>query len=339
MWKRKGWHVWGKEAFLKTGQCQKWQRRGKMTAMREKTNHFGFPQLRFVIAAVLLFAAGLKAYQLATAPLPPVVQGSLFTPFLELLNNRHLQMFVVVGEIFFALVLIVNLWRSWMWLLSLLGFTAFTLVSVMKGISGEASCGCFGTVTVNPWLTATFDAAIVGLLLIFRERIDWKVSALDGKKVLAVVGVWLVLAVPTLFFMLSLKEQPHATLGTEFVRPDAKRMIHLEPEKWIGKEFPLFPYFAEFHKGDFLKQGDWDLLLIHTDCLECAKMMEELEEKKPKNVAIVIIPSRVGDEIPQASSPTFVLDDKIDWYAKTPCVIRLSEGICVSTGEQVGERS
>jgi hypothetical protein len=37
--------------------------------------HFGFAQLRFVVAAILLLAAGLKAWQLATAPLPPVVHA------------------------------------------------------------------------------------------------------------------------------------------------------------------------------------------------------------------------------------------------------------------------
>jgi hypothetical protein len=31
----------------------------------------GFGQLRFVVAAVLFFAAGLKVHQLATIPLPP----------------------------------------------------------------------------------------------------------------------------------------------------------------------------------------------------------------------------------------------------------------------------
>ena len=128
----------------------------------------------------------------------------MFTPLLELLNDRYFLMVVVVGEILFALVLIADLWRSWMWLLSLLGFSAFTLVSAMKGVSGETSCGCFGTVTVNPWITTTFDVAIVGLLLVFLERIDRTISVWDRKKVLAVSVVWFVLAVPMLFFMFSL---------------------------------------------------------------------------------------------------------------------------------------
>jgi len=79
----------------------------------EKTNRFGFAQFRFIVATILLLAAGLKAYQLSTAPLPPVVQGSVFTPILELLNDRHFQMLVVVGEILFALVLIAGIWLHW----------------------------------------------------------------------------------------------------------------------------------------------------------------------------------------------------------------------------------
>ncbi|MCL2305784.1 MAG: hypothetical protein FWC43_10615, partial [Planctomycetaceae bacterium] len=143
--------------------------------------HFGFAQFRFVVAAILLLAAGLKAYQLATAPLTPVVQGSIFTPWLELFNDRYFLMVVVVGEILFALVLIAGIWRQWMWLLSLLGFTAFMLVSLIKGLSGESSCGCWGTITVSPWITVGFDLAIVILLTIFRERIDWTFSFPDRK--------------------------------------------------------------------------------------------------------------------------------------------------------------
>jgi hypothetical protein len=65
----------------------------------KKRTRFGFSQLRFVITVVLLLAAGLKAYQLATVPLPPPVHGSIFTPLLELLNNRGLLMLVVEIEI------------------------------------------------------------------------------------------------------------------------------------------------------------------------------------------------------------------------------------------------
>ena len=213
-----------------------------MNTENEKTKRFCFAQFRFVVAGILFLATGLKAYQLATAPLPPVVQGSVFTPLLELLNDRYFLMATVVGEILFALILITGIWLQYTWLLSLLGFSVFTLVSMMKGWGGESSCGCFGTVTVNPWLTATFDAAIVGLLIMFRERFDWTVPALDRKKVLAVLIAWLVLAGLAFLGMFSLKQR-HATLGTEFTRHGGRKMILLEPEKWIGKEFPLVSRF------------------------------------------------------------------------------------------------
>ena len=175
---------------------------GNMSAENEKTKRFSFAQFRFVVAGILFLAAGLKAYQLSTAPLPPVVQGSVFTPLLELLNDRYFLMAVVVGEILFALVLVAGIWRQWTWLLSLLGFSMFTLVSMMKGLSGETSCGCFGTVTVNPWITMGLDLIIVACLAVFRV-----LDAEKQKEPLFSVGnvllSWLLIALPLAWLMAS----------------------------------------------------------------------------------------------------------------------------------------
>ena len=241
-------------------------------------------------------------------------------------------MLVVVGEILFALILISGMWLSWAWLLSLLGFTTFTLVSVIKSLSGETSCGCFGAVTVNPWITAAFDAAIVGLLLVFRERIDWEVPALDKKKVLTVLIVWLVLALPVLFAMLSLKQWDHE-LGTELKGFDGRRMISLEPEKWVGKEFPLIPYFAKPNEGNMLQQGRWNILLIHIDCEQCQEMIAGLKKQNAEGVAVVIF-SRSNEKVPEVPFPVFVMDNRIDWFTETPRVVELSEGVCVAIGKE-----
>ena len=40
-----------------------------MNEGNEKVKQFSFAQFRFIVAAILLLAAGLKAYQLATARL------------------------------------------------------------------------------------------------------------------------------------------------------------------------------------------------------------------------------------------------------------------------------
>jgi len=306
----------------------------------EAVKQLGFARFRFVPAGVLLVAATLKTYQLVTAPLPPVVQGSMFTPLLELFNDRYFLMATVMGEILFALILIADIWRSWMWLLSLLGFSAFTLVSLMKGLSGETSCGCFGTITVNPWLTMAFDLSIVACLAIFRERLKWTrlklaLSPSDRKKISVVLVVWLVLAVPALYAMLSLKQQPHTTLGTEFTGLDGRRMILLEPETWIDKEFPLISRFAESEGSEALRQGTWLVLLVQPDCPDCKQKMKGLEETETENVAIVVIASHGGEKELQTSFPTFVLDRQNGWFAETPVVVKLSDGICVAVGEQI----
>jgi len=302
-----------------------------------RSNRFGFAQFRFVIAAILLLAAGLKAYQIATVPLPPVVQGSIFTPLLELFNNRYLLMLVVLGEILFALVLIAGIWRQWMWLLSLFGFTAFTFISLMKGLSGESSCGCFGTFIINPWITTCFDFVIVILLVIFRERIDGTFSFPDRRKLVAVLLAWLALAGPALFAMLSLKQQSHATLGTEFTSPDGRNMILLEPDTWIGQEFPLISRFVKPNDFEILKQGTWNVLLAQSDCPKCQEMKADLEAKNAKGIAIVMIPSRTNESRPQSPFPLFMLDSQNDWFATTPYFIKLVDGICIVTGDSINE--
>jgi len=204
-----------------------------------------------------------------------------------------------------------------------------------KGLSGEASCGCFGTVTVNPWYTATFDAIIVGLLLVFRETKSGAVLAFrsERKKVLMVLVAWLVLAGSALFAMLSFKQWDHE-LGTELKGFDGRRMINLEPEKWVGKEFPLIPYFAEPYEGDMLKQRNWEVLLIHIDCERCQKMVADLKKQNAERVAIVIILSRSNEKVPPGSFPAFALDNRIDWHAITPRIVELSDGICVGVGKE-----
>jgi hypothetical protein len=272
---------------------------------------------------------------LATAPLPPPVQGSIFTPLLELLNNRGLLIFVVEIEILFALVLFSGIQQQWTWLISLLCFTIFSAISIMKGLSGESSCGCFGVVTVNPWITASFDIIIVILLAFFREpfKLNFGLSIPDRKKLAIVLTVWFFLAVPTLFVMFSLKRQVHATLGTEFTGPDGNRMILLEPENWIGKEFPLASRFVQPADYEMLKQGEWSVILIHADCPKCLQLLSEMNGQINKNVAIIEIPSGSNSKVPKTDFPYFKLDENNGWFVTTPFVVKLSDWICVSANE------
>ncbi|MDR2644238.1 MAG: hypothetical protein LBC74_15770 [Planctomycetaceae bacterium] len=158
--------------------------------------------VRFIIAVILLIAAVLKAHQLATTPL--LGEG--------LLHNRWFNIFVVEFELFFGIWLIFGLLPKLTWLATIGLFSIFSVISFYEAISGFKSCNCFGNVTVNPWITMAFDLMITGLLLIllpkkniFHKKIFWKgLTGLKQKiKIVAVVGIWLVVTVPIMLAMLS----------------------------------------------------------------------------------------------------------------------------------------
>ena len=115
---------------------------------------------RVFLAVILLTAAGLKAYQLATTP-------SLGTGFL---NARWLNILVVEFELFFGIWLIFGMFPQLTWLASVVLFIVFASVSFYKVAIGADSCGCFGAVAVNPWYTFAFDVSVVITLLGCRPR-------------------------------------------------------------------------------------------------------------------------------------------------------------------------
>ena len=175
------------------------------------------------------------------------------------------------------------------------------------------------------------DLVIMALLGVFCERSSWDFTFTesDRKRLIVALIAWLVLAGPALYAMLSLKQQIHATLGTEFTGPDGKPMILLEPETWIGKELPLFDRIG-CSKVDIeqFKLGPRKVVLIHVDCQKCLHLLDELHEQKISDVIVIEVPSYSTAPSPKTVFPLFKLDTKNNWFVTTPCVIELENGIC-----------
>jgi len=102
--------------------------------------------LNLAVAAILLTSASLKAHELASGPLPP---GDIF-------QNRWLILAVVQWEFVLAAWLLIKVAKRAAWLALTGTFTVFLSITLFRAISGESSCGCFGKVQVNPWITLSW---------------------------------------------------------------------------------------------------------------------------------------------------------------------------------------
>src|SRR5207249_8212034 len=54
------------------------------------------------------------------------------------------------------------------WIVALAGFASFAAVSSYLGWIGQASCGCFGRLSVNPWVAFGLDVVVIAILLVGR---------------------------------------------------------------------------------------------------------------------------------------------------------------------------
>jgi hypothetical protein len=106
------------------------------------------------VGALLLAAAALKLQGLGT---DAVGRMGLF-------SMPEFQLAVVEVECFLGIWLISGIRPIASWLVSLATFTCFAAVSLYLAMVGQASCGCFGGLSVNPWHAFALDVGIIALL-------------------------------------------------------------------------------------------------------------------------------------------------------------------------------
>jgi hypothetical protein len=106
--------------------------------------------------------------------------------------------------------LVSGLFRKAAWLAGLVCYLGFIGVTLTKAITGAESCGCFGQIHVNPWITlAAIDVPLFLLLAIFRPK---------GTKLLP--PPW-----PNLFYLLLIAVP---TIGVMVASPAA--LVALKPD-------------------------------------------------------------------------------------------------------------
>ena len=102
---------------------------------------------------------------------------------------------IVLFEVLLGVWLLTGKYQLAAWLTVLVAFVGFTAVSFYQGWIGQASCGCFGKVTVNPWITFGIDLVAVTALLLARPDLTpiWHYRTRIAYAGAAIVAGYLVL--------------------------------------------------------------------------------------------------------------------------------------------------
>jgi|WetSurMetagenome_2_1015567.scaffolds.fasta_scaffold09763_2 hypothetical protein len=288
--------------------------------------------VRRIVGLILLTAAALKVHQLATQP----------TLDTSLLDSRAVLTAWVLAEIGLGL---------WLWsgLLPRAGhgaavgcFTLFSAVTFWKAVHGEASCGCFGVVEVNPWYTLILDLAVVVSLIVFRPA--WRPAAVPLRwRLRLATTLLLTLTAGFVSAFASASYRPAALSEEGQIIGDAAFVV-LEPETWIGKPFPLARYVEG--AGDIGK-GRWTVVLYRHDCPHCQEKVPELQRQAREAGLLNGIPSVAMIELPPYAPPDKALvapdsgclagrvSNVRNWFVETPVVLTLADGRVTTI--QVGE--
>ncbi|MBW7989259.1 MAG: hypothetical protein FVQ84_04480 [Planctomycetes bacterium] len=293
-----------------------------------------------ILAIVLLAAAVLKGWQLLTEP---VANNDIWSyrPFLIL---------TVEFELALAIWLLSGLFKKAAWLAGLLCFSAFSVVTLYKALTGADSCGCFGSVHINPWITLLIiDLPAVMALLIFRPGLSLPPALSFLRKQKSIKNLLKEFLAPlpsaprfamTAFLtisilgisapILALNEPPQVTSSYEI----------LEPKTWIGKELPILEHIDI---AESLRKGTWLVLLYHYDCPDCGTAIPKYEQiardlagnEDFLRIALIAVPP-YGQGPASENSPCTLgqLAETKEWFVTTPAVALLTDGKVTSAWEE-----
>ncbi len=275
-----------------------------------------------LLGLLLIGAAVLKAHQ----------QASGWPPASGLLADSYLALGTVAFELALGIWLLAGSYPRLARWFAATSFSVFLAVSLAKAGAGEATCGCFGSVSVNPRITAALDALAVAALFLVEPQDGSGQSAhlrLRLRGTFAAAGV------------LMLSAGGWWTLGTGAARLEDTRVVAagssivIDPQGWMGQRFPLLPYI---NIGNRLDRGEWCVVLYRHDCPACHEQLPAFTEAfgrlgpRTRQLALVEVPTERPPPQPPnlpalAETWSGRLRDGPRWLVQTPLFLRADDGI------------
>lgn len=218
-------------------------------------------------------------------------------------------------------------------------FAAFGAVAAYRVGSGNPSCGCLGGMRVDPLWALLFDvASCLALVQAWNTTGRWSVRFTFRQPAFTCLAMLIAAGL-----VIGAAERP-AMLAHGAPMPQPAQPLLLEPNKWIGRIFPLL---NQIDIGDDLRRGQWIVLLHRRDCGQCAAVRPEFEllaetrGHRGPQVTFVEIPEAIGTRQSSAASDTNgvivgSLYSDYEWFVETPVVLVLDNGTVIWALEGAG---
>jgi len=281
---------------------------------RQEVSHDCKARLRgasIFVSVLLLTAAGLKLSNAAPLRL------TFSTVFVVLLA-------VIEAGLGFWLLSGRYPWASW--ITSITTFTAFATYNLLAWAVGQPSCGCFGVVTIPPYVGLAIDAVAIAALLRWppaETRAHLRcVPALALGAVLGPIGIAVVL--------------PQQVLALVLDRRPAGEWIVLDPARMVGQRLPLIDLIDD---PATLAGGDSTLLIVHEGCPACSNELARFRSASTCMKAVIVL-SDQGEATSAASEANYNvrvirLRPGSRVMSSTPTYLQLSSGIVVAYGDKL----
>lgn len=278
--------------------------------------------IRWSLGALLLAAAALKAHDLATGPL--VGEG--------IWANRWLMALLVEAEAALGLWLLSGLFPVLAVYVTAACFLLYAGFAISKALSGAHSCGCFGRVPVNPWITLALDLVAAPAAFCAGRFSAPLRRQITLRRALLWSTLCLALAVPSFLKMTVYHAAPRSDL----------QLTVLDSRQWVGQSWPLGAYVDAWDK---LSRGRWAVLLYSWPCGHCAGTVKAYAELASdwaaRGTAEKVALVETGDPPPETvqsllqSSPALQsrLSAPAEWFITSPTVVVLQDGRVVAVAE------
>lgn len=216
-------------------------------------------------------------------------------------------------------------------------FCAFAGAGLLEALAGHEHCGCFGVLQLPYAFMVPLDLLVaVGLALGTPRPLmgdTWRRPLLARTLWLAVLGAC---GVPVLAAAAS-----YFALG--------QRTVVLTPENISGR---VADFLAHVRAGQQLAHGRWCLLVYRSDCRRCAAALpafaQAAQRKRDVRYAVLLLPGSALPAIEEEALKAFEAEPSVRWYALTPLVLELRDGVvervhpdvrAASMGDRVGRAS